>query len=234
MHKSLVTLLLAAVMVAACMPQQRSFAKRDTTGGVGDQIASLIEMGSTPPQSSQPAQPSQYEDACLAELERLGAVFAPTEPVHTSRGCGMDNPVVITAGVAEIGPSVEVNCPMALLWRNFDENVLQSLADEMFGEPIVYVRQFAGYTCRNSTGNSAKLSRHAYGNAMDIASFELADGTEISVEDDFYDSGEKGQFLRAFAESACAYFNVVLTPNSDSAHYNHFHVDIGETSICSL
>jgi hypothetical protein len=47
-------------------------------------------------------------------------------------------------------------------------------------------------------------------------------------------AGPKRVFLRALAERACAYFNVVLTPETDRYHYNHLHLDIGPYRLCSL
>jgi hypothetical protein len=50
------------------------------------------------------------------------------------------------------------------------------------------------------------------------------------------DAGGKTDFLRAVHSSACKLFNTVLGPEANSAHHNHFHVDLAEriknTKIC--
>jgi hypothetical protein len=76
------------------------------------------------------------------------------------------------------------------------------------------------------------MSRHAQGLAIDVAGFELADGRVIRVAEDWSGSGAKREFLHALARRACAYFNVVLTPDSDSDHENHFHLDVGPERSC--
>ena len=41
-------------------------------------------------------------------------------------------------------------------------------------------------------------------------------------------------FLHHVARNACRYFSVVLTPDSNRDHYNHFHLDIGPGRVCSV
>jgi len=68
--------------------------------------------------------------------------------------------------------------------------------------------------------------------AMDVAGFELADGREVLVKDAWSRRDREGRFLRAVAQAACRYFNEVLTPDSDSDHANHFHLDLGPYRLC--
>ncbi|MEZ5669165.1 MAG: extensin family protein [Alphaproteobacteria bacterium] len=174
------------------------------------------------------------EGSCQELLRARGAVFEPSESFHTGRGCGIDEPVIFRTGAAELGPDAELECEMALKWLQFDQEVVQPLAQEVFAQPVSYVHQLSDYACRVSTGNRAKLSQHSHGLALDVAAFEMPDGQTISVENDFYASNKQGEFLRRLAERACGYFDTVLTPNSDRYHYNHFHLDLGSGGICSL
>lgn len=174
------------------------------------------------------------EGSCQELLAARGATFDITEAFHTDRGCGIDNPVVLRTGVAELGPNAEIDCEMALKWLDFEQRVVQPLAQQYFEENVAYVSQMSDYACRVSTGNRRKLSQHSHGLALDIAAFELPDGRSASVENDYYADTTEGEFIRAVASSACEFFSVVLTPNSDRYHYNHFHLDIGESGICSL
>ena len=53
-----------------------------------------------------------------------------------------------------------------------------------FGVRVVEIRQISAYSCRGMNGNShAHISEHAFGNALDIAAFTLADGRHITVKD---------------------------------------------------
>jgi hypothetical protein len=76
-------------------------------------------------------------------------------------------------------------------------------------------------------GNSrAHISEHAFGNALDIASFTLADGRRISVKDGWKGLPEEQGFLRDVQGAACQQFNTVLAPGSNVYHYDHIHVDL--------
>jgi hypothetical protein len=44
----------------------------------------------------------------------------------------------------------------------------------------------------------------------------------------------KAQFLRAAHRAACGIFGTVLGPEANSAHKNHFHVDMAERKVRSI
>jgi hypothetical protein len=76
-------------------------------------------------------------------------------------------------------------------------------------------------------GNSnAHISEHAFGNALDIAGFTLADGRHISVQDGWKGMPEEQGFLHDVQATACQQFTTVLAPGSNVYHYNHIHVDL--------
>ncbi len=76
-------------------------------------------------------------------------------------------------------------------------------------------------------GNSdAHISEHAFGNALDIAAFTLADGRHVSVKDGWKGLPEEQGFLRDVQATACQQFNTVLAPGSNVYHYDHIHVDL--------
>ena len=68
--------------------------------------------------------------------------------------------------------------------------------------------------------------------AMDVAGFELTDGTMISVKQEWGKRGKGRDFLRAVAKDACGYFNEVLDPDSDRDHVDHIHIDLGRWKYC--
>ena len=72
----------------------------------------------------------------------------------------------------------------------------------------------------------AHISEHAFGNALDIAAFVLADGHRITVKDGWNGSPEEQGFLRDVQGSACDQFTTVLAPGSNQFHYDHIHVDL--------
>jgi hypothetical protein len=72
----------------------------------------------------------------------------------------------------------------------------------------------------------ARISEHAFGNALDISSFTLADGRRITVKNGWRGSPEEQGFLRDVQGAACEQFNTVLAPGSNRFHYDHFHFDL--------
>jgi hypothetical protein len=86
--------------------------------------------------------------------------------------------------------------------------------------------------------------RHPSGLAMDVAWLEKSDGTRLEIERDFgahIGARTCGQGAQAPARGAVAarelrkivcdaasmhLFNVLLTPNYDSGHYNHVHLEV--------
>jgi hypothetical protein len=72
----------------------------------------------------------------------------------------------------------------------------------------------------------AHISEHAFGNALDIAAFTLADGRQITVKDGWRGLPQEQGFLRDIEASACQQFSTVLAPGSNAYHYDHIHVDL--------
>ena len=88
------------------------------------------------------------------------------------------------------------------------------------------IRHAGTYSCRRLYGRAeGRFSEHAGANAIDIAGFRLADGTEVSVLRDWPDAGAKGAFLRDVRDGACRLFATTLTPDYNEAHADHFHLD---------
>jgi hypothetical protein len=82
----------------------------------------------------------------------------------------------------------------------------------------------------------ARISEHAFGNALDIAAFTLADGRQVVVRTAWKGLPEEQGFLHDIQGAACAQFTTVLAPGSNQFHYDHIHVDLmrrsGGSAIC--
>jgi len=169
---------------------------------------------------------------CLAELDRADVRYSPA-PVATSiDACSVATPVRVTAaGIAWNQPGV-VSCGFALALDAFAREEVNPAARAYFGRDVRLIRQFGTYACRRETGGEGRWSLHAAGRAIDIAGFELTDGTTILVERDWRGAGAKSAFLHDIVHRACRRFGVVLTPDSDRDHYNHIHIDSGPWKLC--
>lgn len=204
-------------------------------GGGADRTMADPPMPGVPSIDYDPKVPLVGGASCVAALTYTGAAFDRIGPVNGAGECGISTPVsMVGLQTAEIGRPITVDCGLASQLARYDRLVLQPVAQEMFGQGVREVKTFGGYACRGRTSNRARLSEHAFGRAVDIAGFVLTDGTTISIRDDWNAGGTKERFLRKVTAGACRMFAVVLTPNSDSDHYNHLHVDLGPWKKCGL
>ncbi|MGB3864892.1 MAG: extensin family protein, partial [Xanthobacteraceae bacterium] len=124
-------------------------------------------------------------------------------------------------------PAATLACPIvSALDRWLNENI-QPAAMRWFGARVVEVKQISAYSCRGMNGNPrAHISEHAFGNALDVAGFTLADGRYISVQKGWKGLPEEQGFLRDVQGAACQHFTTVLAPGANIYHYNHIHVDL--------
>jgi hypothetical protein len=104
---------------------------------------------------------------------------------------------------------------------------VQPAAQRWFRVPVVEIKQISAYSCRGMNGNPyAHISEHAFGNALDIAEFVLADGHRVTVQYGWRGSPEEQGFLHDVQLAACNEFSTVLAPGANVYHYNHIHVDL--------
>jgi hypothetical protein len=176
--------------------------------------------------------PGEPAGLCLARLDRAGIAWKPVATPVGHGGCAVDNPVEVSAaGIAWNQPGV-VSCGFALALDAFLSEDVEAAARARFGESVRLLRHFGTYACRRESSGSGRWSQHAQGKAIDIAGFELSDGTVILVARDWWRRGPKRDFLHEVAQRACRRFGVVLTPDSDRAHRNHIHIDDGPYKLC--
>jgi hypothetical protein len=123
---------------------------------------------------------------------------------------------------------------------NWLEKVVQPAAMARFGQPVVELRTMGTYSCRRMNNGSARarMSEHAFANAIDIGGFRLADGSVITVLKGWKGGEQEQYFLREVHAGACRNFATVLGPGADAFHYDHLHFDLarhgrsGDRSIC--
>jgi hypothetical protein len=137
------------------------------------------------------------------------------------------NDQVASIGPVAFKPAATLACPLVSSLDRWIMESIQPAAMRWFNQPVVEIRQISAYSCRGMNGNSnARISEHAFGNALDISAFTLADGRRISVKDGWRGLPEEQGFLRDVQGAACQLFNTVLAPGSNIYHYDHIHVDL--------
>lgn len=171
--------------------------------------------------------------ACLAVLAQTPFHYAPEPPRSAASGCGWDAGVRISATAARLSQPFVLECSAAVTLALWERHSLQARALEHFHVAVARIDHYGSYACRNIGGAAAgRRSEHARANALDIAGFELADGTSVRVAKDWRRADRRGAFLREVHADACRYWNVVLGPDYNAAHRDHFHFDLGPYRAC--
>jgi hypothetical protein len=115
---------------------------------------------------------------------------------------------------------------------------LARAADVFRAHGVQRITYSSAYQRRNVRGTS-RPSRHSFGLAIDLHTFVL-DGDRVATVKSDYEQGlgddldcigdpltDLGAVLRALdcQLAASGLFRIVLTPDYDADHYNHFHVE---------
>ncbi|WP_294195389.1 extensin family protein [uncultured Sphingomonas sp.] len=167
--------------------------------------------------------------ACRALLTQSGVRFTALPPRRDGQ-CGYEDAVRLTSGGARdiaLSPvGLGMACPVAAAVAMWEWNVLAAAARRHFDARVTRIDHFGSYSCRRLYGRDAGAwSEHATADAIDIAGFQLSDGTRISVARDWSGGGAKAAFLREVRDGACGLFATVLSPDYNAAHRDHFHLD---------
>jgi hypothetical protein len=172
----------------------------------------------------------EAEQACLAaKAVPVTAYVEPSREIDGPGACGMLQPFKIAAfadGTVGLSSRATLACPIIPEIDRWLLDVVQPAAQIYFGQPVAELR-VGSYACRGMNNQAgAQRSEHSYGNAVDVMSFRLADGREVTVERGWRASEADQGFLREVFHGACQIFTTVLAPGSDAFHYNHLHLDL--------
>jgi hypothetical protein len=150
-------------------------------------------------------------------------------------GCGWSNAVRMFQAGGIRASFATITCETAAALALWLQHGVQAAAVDLLGQRVLAVRSLGTYSCRNILGNPLlkyRRSEHSTANAVDIAAFTLADGSSVSVRAHWNDDSAKARFLKAVHARACRYFHVVLGPDYNAAHSDHFHLDRGPMLYC--
>ena len=176
--------------------------------------------------------------ACLGELRGLGVTFETMEPIDDA--CSVPHPLNVTtlgAGVA-ISPKTVLNCATTRALAKWVRDIVEPAGARALDARLKGIRQDSAFVCRNRYNDpNAKISEHAFANAIDIAAFEFAGRNDVGIGTNDAGSAE-ADFEAATRAGACRYFTTVLGPGSNAAHATHFHLDLAERKggyrLCEL
>ena len=180
------------------------------------------------PRSEAPAIMPASEQACRAELRKLGVRFRDIARIDGGPSCGIDYPLKLSGlpgGVAV--NETTLNCQVTLAFAKWVRQEVVPSARARYLSGVAKIQTMGGYSCRKMNSRARNpWSEHARGNAVDIGTIVLKNGKEIDVrKKGFFAFREKG-LLKAVRSDSCKYFSTVLGPGSDPDHWNHFHFDL--------
>jgi hypothetical protein len=165
------------------------------------------------PPRAEPVPRDAEQQPPFGEPEPLGPPRAPT--------------VTGSIGPVTVKPAATLACPIVSVLDQWISGAVQPAALKWFHQPVVEIKQISAYSCRGMNGNpNAHISEHAFGNALDVAEFDLADGHKVSVQYGWHGAPEEQGFLHDVQAAACQEFTTVLAPGANVYHYNHIHVDL--------
>lgn len=166
---------------------------------------------------------------CRALLGAVNAAEIAAPATIVSPDCAFSDGVRLVAAKdeADFAPAgVVTRCPVAAALLIWERQVLQPAAARHFGQRVAQIHNAGSFSCRRVNGRSeGRFSEHATANAIDILGFTLADGTRISVLEDWPGSGARALFLRDVRDGGCDLFATVLSPDYNAAHADHLHFD---------
>jgi hypothetical protein len=185
---------------------------------------------------------ARAEEACLTQgLVQPTAYMSRASAIDGPGACGISYPFKVAAfgdGSVGLNRQATLACPIIPtidVWLN---DVVQPAASLYFGTSVADVKS-GSYSCRPRNARmGAKLSEHAFGNALDVMGFRLVDGREVTVAGGWRGRPAEREFLREVFAGACRHFTTVLGPGSDAFHSDHFHLDLarhdprGQRRVC--
>ena len=169
---------------------------------------------------------------CAQALDSSGLRVAPQADSPDAK-CPLTDALRVQGGDVALSSSFLASCRLAVSFALFEHHALQPAARAVYGQAVNRVDHLGSFACRNVYGReNGRLSQHATANALDIAGFRLADGRTINVLKDWPKDNQDARFLRQVRDAACDVFSVVLSPDYNAAHRNHFHLDVGPWWVC--
>ena len=169
--------------------------------------------------------------ACVSELTSQKVVF---EQLATAReqGCDLFGAIKLASvstpfGDVSLSGEPIMLCSFGRQFSGWVRDVAAPLTLGYTGRRLAQVETVSAFACRPRYLKMDQVpSEHAKGDAIDIASFVLADSRRILVKQQDSDSPIMRDLVHALRMTACGYFTTVLGPG-EPGHEAHFHFDSG-------
>ncbi len=164
---------------------------------------------------------------CRAALAEAGVHFAAKEDLVVDQNCGITGRGVLSRLVTSRIENVETSCTTTLRLTMWEHHVVQTAARDLLGTDITRMRHVGSYNCRRmrtAQGQDNGWSSHARADSIDIIGVDTGDGRTLTLLSDWQGAGPEAAFLRQIWRGACGWFSVVLGPDFNRLHADHFHL----------
>ena len=170
-----------------------------------------------------------HPGTCADLIEHDGGILKRLSNLEESAQCVISQRVEVSRlGSTRVRP-FETTCEIALRMAMWDRHALQPAAMRIFGQGVREIRHYSSYNCRRirtSSGTGSRMSTHATARAVDVSGFVLEDGTLVDLRQHWNEGGPRSAFLREAQQSACDVFGLVLGPEYNALHADHFHIQL--------
>jgi hypothetical protein len=165
---------------------------------------------------------------CRSLLAAAGIDDVPVAPRASVPECSFSDGMRLAGRRPGYTPDgLVTSCPVAAALHLLETRVIAPAARRHFGEAVSATYHAGSFSCRRLYGRAeGRFSEHSTADAVDITGFRLADGTRVSVNDDWTSGGREAAFLREVRDGACDLFSTVLSPDYNAAHRDHLHLDV--------
>lgn len=173
-------------------------------------------------------------DRCRALLASSGLSEQPVDPpASDEEQCRFQDAVLIrpeSRRSIDYSPSALItSCPVASALAIWEREVVEPAARRHFDSRVVRIDHAGSFSCRRVYGRSdGRYSEHSTADAIDIVAFRLGNGRRVTVLRDWSGESDEMAFLRDVRAGACDLFSTVLSPDYNSAHADHFHLDMAK------
>jgi hypothetical protein len=168
---------------------------------------------------------------CEALMKHAGVRYTVQPELRDGEHCGYSDGVRFAGGgprrIDYLPADLKISCPVAAALTLWEWHVVQPAALKHFGKRVSAIEHYGSYSCRHMVGKGKeRWSQHSTADAIDISAFRLSDATRITVKKDWKGGDPaKEAFLREIRTGACRLFTIVLSPDYNAAHADHFHMD---------
>jgi len=179
---------------------------------------------------------SEFQDnlsSCTSFLGRGGIEYTSVADQEAPDFCEKTNRVTLDKSLYPYSARVTANCALTSAIALWEKYVVQPAAVKHLNTDISRITHYGIYSCRRvNNSSSGRPSQHATANAIDIAGFTLDSGQQITLVRDWGKDSDAGRFLKDVRDGSCGIFKGVLGPDYNTAHRDHFHLDLGPYNIC--